>query len=164
VSIQFATGVVEARHAGSDEFVCWLTLRHASGMKITRIFDYRRISSRLITGHSYELLLALSYPDCADDHTETWQGTIISLRYPKPNGNVLVREIPLEVKRRNGILWLPKKRKNKPTGPLCALVQTPIGFVVATMSVLQQYYACQLHVGSTFSVPRWQRLDLLAVL
>src|SRR5215472_2511923 len=133
-------------------------------MRLSRIFDYQRISSNLVVGHSYELLLALSYPDCAGCTIESWQGTITSLRYPKPGGHTIVREIPLQESRRTGISLLPKKRKNKPTGPLCALVQTSFGFVVARMSVLQQYHACRLHAGSTFTFPRDQRLDLLAVL
>ncbi len=165
MSIQFATGVVEAKRAGSDETVCWLSLRHVSGVRITRIFDYQRISANLVVERSYELLLVLSYPDCvAGNVVETWLGTVASLRYPRPNGNITSREFPLEPAVRRVWFSPSKKRKKNPTGPLCPLVQTLFGYVIATMSVLQQYHACRWRVGSTFVFACDQRLDLLAVL
>lgn len=148
----FVTGVLEARAPGSDNMVCWLTLRPTRGGLLRAIFDYQGISQALVIGRTYELALELTYPCQHGSSDDCWQGIVVDPFWPKPA---------------QGVARAPFQRTKgdrSPTGPTCVLVQAPFGQLLSSVSQLQHHLPTLPRAGSSFTCPYTQRLDVLAVL
>ena len=152
----YVRGTLEARHPGSDDAVCWLTLCHASGLLLADIFDPQRLSRSIVIGSDCELALELTYPRPETHHSAVdayWQAEIVDLEWPRPVAGVAHMPLPK-----------PKDREHSVAlGPTCVLLRTPFGHMLTTMSQLR-YFIASPEKGDLFKVPRGQRLLLLVVL